>query len=198
MGLLQSPDPAIKLARQYGIRGIFTPEIVPSLQPVVVVDDLSPGISNEPQRIACAFLSVTGVAAETSVMRFEVGPNTICKITRVWTNPEGNTPTEFSFGTTVAAPATLATSFYSDGRLRSDGQTPAGVLGTDTFAVAPTNVCGQLAGNNAQQIVFWQEVDWVIGRTDGSFDFMTFHLSTVDQDWDFGIQWTEYVASEVR
>jgi len=198
MGLLQNPDPAIKLARQYGIRGIFTPELVPSIQPVVLIDDLTSGISNEPQRICTSEGTINGVAAETTVFRFETPPNVIALITHVIFDPETNNHINISFGSSVAAPATLFAGVLTDGRLRSQGQTPACILGADTYAAGVGNPTLFLASNVSNPVQIFQEVNWVVGRTDGFFDFVEFAMTTVDQNMKMALQWTEFDAVEVR
>lgn len=199
MGLLQSPDPAIKLARQYGIRGIFTPEIVPSLQPVVMVDDLSgTQINNTPQRIATALGSVTGVAAESSVFRFEVPPNVIAQVTHFGVKNQANSFLQVNFGSFYTAPATIFTSVYTDGRLRGDGQVPAGILSADTFAVAATTNTLRFGATGSNQTSNWRDVNWIIGRTDGFFDFIEFTIDALDSDATFWLQWNEFDAVAVK
>ena len=195
MGLLQSPDPAIKLARQYGIRGFFTPDLVPSIQPVVLIDDLTGNLSNEPVRNANAFISIGGVAAEFTVARLEVGPGTMVQVTSVAAYPESSGFLKFSFGSQVAAPAAVAAGQYSDGRLRSAGQTPKAILGIDTYAVAPVLEAGVL--NSASSSFAPIPVNWIFGRTD-AFDFLEIWVVTADKNLNIGLQWTEYEAATVK
>lgn len=195
---LQTPDPSTKLVRQYGIRGLFSPDLVPSLQPVVLIDDLTGGISNEPQRIATAFIDVVGVAAEFTVVRFEVPPNVIAQITQLMLVPESTQRMIVGFGSSVAAPASLATSVYSDGRLRSNGQIPAGILGGDTYAAQMTGFSYFLPGNGSASTSVPRDVSWVIGRTDGSFDFLEIACANADQNLGVAIQWREFDAMAVR
>jgi len=197
MGLLQTPEPAIKLARQYGIRGIFTPEIVPSIQPVTLIDDLSGGISNEPQRIACSFGSVTGVVAEFSTTRFETPPNVIAHIQNVMFQPEADNNIHVFFGSTVVAPATVFAGAYTDGRLRLQGQTPACIFSGDTYAVANAAQHLRMPGEATAQLSQWIPVNWIVGANQ-SFDFVEFEVPTADQNFQMSIQWTEYDSQTVR
>lgn len=195
---LQSPDPAIKLARQYGIRGLFSPDLIPSLQPVTIIDDLTGGISNEPQRIAVARVSIAGVAAEFSVARFETPPNVICHITQLLLRTETDDVIFAHFGSSVAAPATLVQGTYTDGRLRGAGQQAAGILGGDTYGTNATPAQFDLIGEANKGDLELSNVDWVIGRTDGFFDFVEIACSTVDLDFFVSMRWREYDAVEVR
>jgi len=197
MGFLQNPDPARKLARQYGIRGLFSPEIVPSLQPTVLIDDLTGGINNEPQRIAVSQGTVTGVAAEFSVFRFETPPGIIARITDVASVLESGTLLHVHFGSSVAAPATLHNKAFTDGRLREAGESPAAFLGSDTYAVAPTPTHFELPGNTSNSTFIYQKVNWVVGQTD-AFDFLEFSGAVADKNIQMMVQWIEYSADRVR
>jgi len=197
MGLLQSPDPAQKLARQYGIRGIFTPEIVPSLQPVVIIDDLSKGISNVPQRIALARINQTFVANEFTIFRFETKPNVMAQIQRIGFVPSADTQLKVFFGSSKVAPASVVVGAYTDGRLRLKEQTPACILGADTYATALGAFHMELAGENTAQNIKWQEVNWIVGAND-VFDFVEMQISTVATAGSLFMQWEEFDSTTVR
>jgi len=197
MGLLQNPDPAIKLARQYGIRGIFTPEIVPSLQPVVLIDDLTGGISNEPQRICQASINITGVNAEKTIFRFETPPLVIAEIQAIYINPEASQIVDVFFGSFVAAPAAFTAGALTDGRLRSKGESPACRIGVDTYAASSSTIHGiftVVAGVGSFNEV---RPNWIIGRTD-AFDFVELAGRTTDQNMTISIRWREFDAVAVR
>jgi len=199
MGLLQSPDPAIKLARQYGIRGIFTPEIVPSLQPVVLIDDLTGGISNEPQRIGIAQGTESAVAAQKTTFRFETPPNVIAQITHLFLNPATGGLVSVHFGSsTITAPATIHDKAYTDGRLRSKGESPACVWASDTFAAAITPIEFEFAATNSGTVNPMFHVNWIIGRTDESFDFVELQVQSNNIAASMGISWIEFDAVAVR
>jgi len=197
MGLLQSPVPAQKLARQYGIRGVFTPEIVPSLQPVVLIDDLTQGLSNEPLRIGASTGIQAGVAAEFTTFRFETPPGIIARITRILVTPASSGLVKIFFGSSVVAPATLFTKAFTDGRLRLAGEEPASFLGADTYAVVLAAQHIFLAGHSTANVVKWQEVDWVIGNTT-SFDFFEIGNQNANNAMTVALQWTEESIVEVR
>jgi len=199
MGLLQNPDVASKLARQYGIRGIFSPELVPSLQPTVLIDDLTAGISNEPQRIAVAQVFVLGVNAEFTIFRFETPPGVIAQIEEVFMSTESNQIIEVFFGSFIAAPAALAVGALTDGRLRSQGQVPACILGGDTFAAKNSVIHNQFIGTSSVTVQTAIHPGWVVGRTDGAnFDFLEMSCRTLDQNVSCSMRWREFDASEVR
>lgn len=197
MGFLQSPDPSKKLARQYGIRGLFSPELVPSLQPVVLIDDLTGGVENNPRRIATVLASETGVAAEFTVMRFETPPRIIAHITQLIVRPETSVPVNIHWGSSVAAPATFVAGAFTDGRLRARGEVPAARLGSDTYGTGPTPLHYTLPGQSGTNLSFLRDVDWVMGRTD-AFDFVEFVVSSADKDFTFGMVWEEFNADQVR
>jgi hypothetical protein len=194
---LQSPDPAIKLARQYGIRGLFSPDLVPSIQPVTLIDDLTGGISNEPQRIAVSWGTVAAVVAERSVFRFETPPNVIAQITSVAFQPSAAVHIDVSFGSTVAAPATVFVAEYTDGRLRNRGQSPACVFAADTYAVVgPINM--RFSANSSGALFLTYPVNWIVGDTGTQFDFVEFATGGSNLDFNMSIQWTEFDAVPVR
>ncbi len=198
MGLLQSPDPSIKLARQYGIRGLFTPEIVPSLQPVVLIDDLTgDDLTNVPSRIASGSIDVVGVLGEITVVRFETPPNTIARIFQVRIKPETSTDIQLHYGASAVAPATFVAGVFTDGRLRSKGEIPAARIGGDTVAVAPTPRNYTLPGQQTRALTPLMDVNFVIGRTD-AFDFLEFWQGETDKDWQFDIMWEEFTAAIVK
>jgi len=197
MRLLQSPDPAIKLARQYGIRGFFTPDLVPSLQPVVLIDDLTGGVENTPKRICVVDAAVTGVAAEFSVFRFETPSTIIAHITQIYVLPETDGEIHYHFGSSVAAPAAFVRGAITDGRLRLQGQVPASVLGQDTYAVAPTPIHGRFPGEATQQLAKVNQVDWWLGNTT-SFDFLEIWTSLANNNATCSIVWEEFSAQVVK
>lgn len=194
---LQSPDPAIKLAQQYGIRGLFSPDLVPSLQPVVVIDDLTGGIENIPRRIATGTVTKTGVAATVTVFRFETPPGIIAHITKIWILPETGTDMDIHWGASVIAPATFSAGAYTDGRLRSEGQIPAARFGMDDYATPPTPTQGKLTANANNTLALTHDVSWIMGRTD-AFDFLEIWDSAADQNLTVAITWEEFSAEPVR
>lgn len=197
MGFLQSPDPARKLARQYGIKGLFTPEIIPTLQPVVLIDDLVGGIENNPVRLAVGVSNMAGVAAEFSVHRFETPPGIIARIIGMAMQVELNTLVQFHFGASVAAPASFKAGVLTDGRLRSKGELPAARIGFDTYGTAPAVSDFQLSGQATTNLVIFNKVDFIMGRTDG-FDFLEVWHPVVDKDLNISWLWEEFNAEVVR
>jgi len=202
MGLLQSPDPAQKLARQYGIRGIFTPELVPSIQPVVLIDDLSGTVENTPQRICVASGTRTGAAGVFATFRIETPPGVIAEIMQITAFIETNALLNISFGATpsVAAPTSLFIGQLTDGRLRSQGQVPAAILGAlnELTLIAPIIFTIPLTPVAAVFQTPWA-FPIVLGRTDGAnFDFMELQCGTSDLDVTISMMWREFSAAEVR
>ena len=192
MGFLQSPDPAKKLARQYGIRGLFSPELVPSVQPVVLLDDLSGGhLSDTPQRQGSSRAVAPAVAAEVAYFRFEVPSNVIARIDRISVQPAASGLMQFFFGSSLAAPASTAANAYQDGRLRLSGEGPSGQLSFDTSAASLAVVHYELGTG------FDISPGWVIGNT-GSFDFLEMLGNTANSSVNLSINWTEYNATLVR
>lgn len=197
MGFLQNPDPARKLARQYGIRGLFSPEIVPSVQPVTLIDDLTGGITNEPQRIGVGRAAVTGVAAESSVVRLETPPGIIAEIIEIYLFPATSTLINVFMGSFYAAPATFVAGQFTDGRLRLPGQQPALRIGVDTYAVANTAIhYTYTASSGTTTPVAWNP-NWVMGSA-ASFDFIEITAATVNNTLLASIKWREYSADQVR
>ena len=198
MGFLQSPDPARKLAQAYGIRGLFSPEIVPSLQPVTIIDDLTGGISNVPQRTAVGTATALAGALNISVVRFETQPGLIARVERLNIITQSAQRVKVNFGSTVAAPATVATtSAYTDGRLRLEGQTPQAILSHDDYLVGPSTNQMDLPGQSSSNLIFMQELNWVVGSAT-SFDFIEIFNTVVNNFLIVGLQWTEFDAAEVR
>lgn len=194
---LQSPDPSIKLARQYGIRGLFSPDLVPSLQPTVLIDDLTGGVENNPVRLAVAVSKMAGVAAEFAVHRFETPPGIIARIIRIGMNVELNTLVQFHFGASVAAPATFLAGVLTDGRLRSKGELPAAKIGFDTYGTAPAVSDFQLAGQSTTNLMVFQEVNFIMGRID-AFDFLEVWHPVVDKDLNISWLWEEFTADAAK
>jgi len=198
MGLLQSPTPAIKLARQYGIRGIFTPEIVPSLQPVVIIDDLaSDNLSDNPVRIGTALALAPAVANERGIFRFETPTLVIAKVTKIGIQPSATVSMSVFFGSSFTAPATTAANAYTDGRLRLAGESPSCQLSFDTQAAALAVEHQRFGAASSGISATTIDVNWIIGNTT-SFDFIEFATDTFNVACRLYLQWEEFDASVVR
>jgi len=199
MGFLQDPGPSQKLAQQYGIRGLFSPDIVPSLQPVVLIDDLTGGLAQIPQKICVASFGEAAVVGEVAVWRIETPPRVIARIDLIMASGSSNNIAAFFGSSFAVTPANAATETYTDGRLRSQGRTPQCQIVSDT----------QVATLAANDFIFTSSAGattpvpfrpgWIFGRTDGeNFDFIEFQVQAANAAIDVSMQWTEFDAQVVR
>jgi len=198
MGFLQSPDPARKLARQYGIRGLFSPELVPSLQPVVVLDDISGNqLTDSPVRIGSATGFEAAVVGERATFRLEAPTGVIARVSQVWTNGGAAINMNVFFGSSITAPSTTSANAYTDGRLRLAGENPQVQLSHDTqvAALAAIHTIIPVTTTISSDAIY--NVNWVFGNTT-SFDFIEIVAATVNTAVNMAFAWEEFDAKVVR
>lgn len=185
-------SPSALLSRAFRLAGRFPTYVDEIVVPLVVVADLSQAGPIPETRIAVARFSQAAVALESCICRLEVPAGVIARVTEVYPNVVAAGADSFIsvfMGSSVPAPAALASKAFTDGRLRVRGETPAGVLAYGT-QVAPLAVTHQYLPA-AQIIGTRNHVDWVFGRPD-AFDFIEFQFTAnIDEFVRFSIQWTE-------
>lgn len=174
----------------YNVVGRFRARVDETVVPVCLVDDFSAGGGFPVVRRAASFALEGAVAAEFPVFRFETPPGVLCVIRKIWGRPV--TSPQFLnifFGSQIAAPANVAAKSYIDGRVRARGETPAGVLVSDSAAALPITHLRYITSNISLEPL---EVEWPIGML-GSFDFIEFESGGVNQAYLFSLEWDEHL-----
>lgn len=176
----------------YNVVGRFRAQVDEVVVPVCLIDDLTRGAGGyaETRRASASFLQ-GAVALEQGLGRFETPPGILAVIRQVVVRSSASTGMAAFFGSSIAAPASTAPKAYIDGRLRSRGETPAGVLTFDT-AVAGLAVVHWIMPVSASNALNVVDVEWPIGQL-GAFDFMEFNLTVLNAFFQLSLVWDEYL-----
>jgi len=175
----------------YNIVGRYRARIDETVVPVVVVDDFSEGGGFPEVRKAAARAFIGSVVGEFAVARFETPANVLAVVRQLSLIGGGNDSLHVFFGSSIVAPATAAPKAFIDGRIRNRGETPAGVLASDTQVAALATVHMQIPVISTNGRVV--DVEWPIGQV-AAFDFVEFLFDRANSLLDISLTWDEYLV----
>ena len=187
---VNNPRAAEQLRREYTVRGDrLNLQVDDIVVPVAIVADISAGSRGVPTvRRAYATFQQAAVALEYTTWRIEVPPSFIVVLNRVHVWAAASTTLVAHVGSSIPAPANLATTQLMDGRLRQSGLWPAArvAFGTQVAALAAPFRFLTAVGAGYDNIV-----EWPFGRDDGGYDFIEFQLSTINDGGTVSMEWDE-------
>jgi hypothetical protein len=178
--------------------GRYRPQLDEVIVPVAVVAELAETGELPIQRRATATGTVPAVPAQQAYIRFETPPGIIARIDHVIMRPtSGSSVGVFGFGSTLAAPGTLAVKQFMDGRLRERGEAPGCNLGFDTLAAGVAAPSGAWMGSNAvinSQVTVPQLHGAIVGRRSIE-DFIEVTWGANNIAVLFSWVWTEFLST---
>jgi hypothetical protein len=175
----------------FGFVGRYRPKLDEVVVPVVQVGNVELDQEPPPTRRAILASALAGVVGEMPVFRFETPAGVFAIIERINLNPAGLWT--FRWGATLAAPATLVTTFgFTDGRLRESGQTPGCRVAHDTYVggIATYQYRFRLSGRSGALSTDQLAPMWTIGRRNAA-DFLEIGLNVANTTIEYSMQWVE-------
>lgn len=191
---IQTPDVARRVARFFGIRGKYLPQVEEFIVPTILIGDLS--VAGPPpiaRHASCAF-SITGVAARYSTVRLIAPIGVLCVLTDVYMHPQLTSYLTMGLMAGGAAPALVPT--FTDTRLvdppRGSPETPAALVSSEARVAILTPISWRayaVTGFNNH----YQPRGWVIGPARAGVAMeLTIQLNGQDNDANGSIEWDEY------
>lgn len=187
---------ADELRREYNVLGDrLRLQVDDVVVPVAIVADLSVGSSGVPiVRRAYSAFSQAAVVAEYTQWRFETPPGIIAVVTRVLVQAPAAQLARVRWGSSITAPANVATKQFMDGRLREAGLVPQCTLASGTNVGAMGNPQRYLQADAVPGIE--HVVEWVVGRDDGQYDFIEFSSFAVNEAMAGFVEWDEVAVTK--
>lgn len=187
---VQNPRPSTALTEAYGLVGSVPVVLDGYVLPVALVDDLSAaGFTPTSRRVISRF-NQNAVVGEYATWRLETPPNILATVKNLYIISSVATRVSVHFGSSIAAPANIAPSQFTDGRMRARGGGPAAVLSYGTQVAALATVTGfteaVVEGNQRRA-----DYDWTIGDPRGNYDFVEFQLAVANRSAFVCAEWIE-------
>lgn len=166
---INDPRTSAELVRAFELKGSLPLQIDDHVIPVVVAADLV-GAPALIRRASGSMLSTAGGAGQFGVFQFVTPPGILARIHKLAlvANAAGSYTIQIVTTATLATPANAQNTGFTDGRLLSEGQTPACTMLTGTDVPVALSSVTRLRVV-ANEMLVLDDLGWVVGGPAGGF-----------------------------
>jgi len=192
MPRIQTPQVGQLLQRLFKITGRYRPSLEEFIVPTVQIADLGQGSPPPIIRSATSFFSQAAVVGERATFRLECPPTTLLTLDSMLFTAGSSSSIEIFLGSSVPAPATPATTRFTDGRILQANENTAGKVnfGTQAAGLAAFHFRQALLSGVPTLI---KPLNWIVGSgVPVQFGFIDFQFGPLNVSFEAILQWTEY------